>query len=386
MAGGSYKRWIGTIQGGFASGGNAIVSTKDLPQGRILGLLLRMKTDIVQAAGAVAITGSQLFRAFDLVRITDRCRATGRGLTFLRWLMAGATFQMPQDVPAAAATYSRFIDVYVPMVDLWAVSPLDTALPSDLLKSEEAIQIGWGNVAALYGANTSFANTSVRALFFFDKAKPDEVPSEFEINFFDANQQTILLPAKGAISHLLVYSETTDALTDANFTTWTIYAEGEAIAPVLQTGELIAEFDIFRAGGVTALASATGIGGESVYDEPGTGAAAGQGMSSLPMIPIIAPPGNAAGYSLTHLPMADGSLRVDFAGASNAARFLQRTVKFGSPTRAREVLRQSGYPNHSTAKLAKKVSGFGRLSQRASQVLPYQASVDETTYRNKGGQ
>lgn len=385
MPGQTYKRWVGQSPT-FSSGGNWPLSTKDLPPGRILGILFRLKTDIVQAAGAVAITGSQLFRLFDLIRITDRVRVTGRGSMFLRWLMAGYTLQMPQDVLAAAATYSRFVDVYIPFVDQYAASPLDTAISSDLLKSEEAIQIGFGNVAALFGANTSLANTSVRTIFYFDSAKPEEVPSEFEINFFDANQQTILLPAKGGVSHLLVYSETTDSLTDANYTTWTMYAEGEAIAPVLQTGELLAEYDIFRAAGVTGLATATGVGGELLFDEPGVAAAAGQGLSAVNMIPLIIPPGQSAGYSLTHLPTADGSLRVDFAGAATAARFLQRTVKFGSPNRAQEILRQSGFPHATRANLSRKVIGFGRLNQRAASLLPFTyRNIDEDTRRQKGG-
>lgn len=378
----TYRDWVSQAPL-FASGGSTSVLTQDLPDGRIIGVSLQMKTDIVQAAGAVAITGTQLPSIFNLMRIGERVRATGRGLMFLRWAMSGFMHQVPQDVLAAAATYSRFIDVYIPFADLYSNNPLDTAIDTAFIR-ENPVEINWGNVAALFGANTSFANTGIRPIFYLDKPKPEEIQSETELQFTDWNQQSILLPSTGAVSHLFVYSETTDAITDAQLSTWTIYTDGDIIAPVIRTSELAMKFNLFKAGGVTALASATGVPGEMIIDEPGTGPGAGQTLT-VPWIPLIVPPGGAFGYSITHLPYTQGMLRVDFTGSTTAIRTFIRRIKDLDKARVTELARKKRLPNPGSRGINLRVSGYGKVTAKDARILPKTVTVSNDEALQRGG-
>jgi hypothetical protein len=364
----------------FASGGSSTVSFQDLPAGRIEALLLRIKTDIVQGASATAITGSMLASTVALARIRDYLRMTGRGLSYLRWIMQGYQPNTPQDIPAAAATYSRFVDIWIPFADFYQSNPLDTALDTQIL-SDQPLELNFGNVAALYGANTSFANTSIRVLAFLDKPSPGDIPSEQYINFADWNQQSILLPVPGAITHAFAYNETSDSMTDANFATFTVYADGDIIKPVLQTGELAAEFDQLRAAGVGVLNTSTGTGGELIVDEPGTGAAAGQGLT-VPFIPIVSQPDR---YSLTHVPFVDNTLRIDYTGAATAIRLVTRQIKVSGSDRAYELGRKIGLDNVNGRKVGLKVQGPGVVDANKASILPKKLTLNANEVRARGG-
>ena len=378
----TYRSWVSQSPA-FASGGSSSVLTQDLPEGRILGVLLEMKADIVQGAGAAAITGSLLYSIFNLIRIGERVRATGRGLSFLRWVMSGMQAQMPQDVPAAAGTYSRFMDTYIPFADLYSTSPLDTAIDTRFISGEFPIEINWGSVAALYGVNTSFANVSVRPIFFLDRPKPSEVQSDTELQFTDWNQQSILMPATGAVSHAFAYSETTDAMTDAQYATWTIYTDGDVITPVLRTSELAMTFNLFKASGTVGLATASGQAGELLVDEPGVAAAAGQGLT-LPFIPLMVPlVGQSQGYSITHLPYTSNMLRIDFTGANTAVRTFVRRIKESDKARVTELARKKRLGSPGERRISVRAAGLGTMTAKDARLLPktLDLSADESAAR-----
>jgi hypothetical protein len=380
----TYRTWVSQSPV-FATGGSSSVLTQDLPDGRIIGVVLEMKMDVVQAAGAVAITGTLLPSVFNLIRIGERVRATGRGLLFLRWIMQGFMQQVAQDVPAAAGTYSRFVDVYIPFADLYATNPLDTAIDTRFISGEFPVEINWGNVAALFGANTSLANVSVRPIFYLDRPKPEEIQAETELQFTDWNQQSILMPATGAVSHMFAYSETTDAMTDAQFATFTVYTDGDVITPVLRTSELAMTFNLFKAAGVTALASATGVPGEMLVDEPGTGIGAGQGLT-VPFIPIAIPlVGQSQGYSLTHLPYTQAMLRVDFTGANTAIRTFIRRVKDLDRARVTELARKKKLASPGERAINVRTQGSGTLTPKDARILPKFLGLHPEEARQRGG-
>jgi hypothetical protein len=364
----------------FASGGSSTVSFQDLPAGRVEGFLLRIKTDIVQGAGASAITGTMLFGLIALARIRDYIRMTGRGLNFLRWNMIGFMPNTPQDVLAAAATYSRFVDIWIPFADYTQGTPLDCALDTQIL-SDQPLELNFGNVPSLYGANTSLANTSIRVLAMLDKPAPGDIPAEQYINYADWNQQSILMPVPGAITNAFAYNETSDAMTDANFSTFTIYCDGDIIKPVLQTGELAAEFNNLKAAGVSALGSATGVGGELIVDEPGTGAAAGQGLT-VPFIPLIAQP---HAYSLTHVPFVTNTLRIDYTGNATAIRVVTRQIKVTGAERAYEIGRKLGLDNVDGRDVGLKVDGPGTVDGNKASILPKRLRMKPAEVRARGG-
>jgi hypothetical protein len=377
------RNWV-LLSPTFVSGGSSKVLLNDLPDARCKGILLRFKTQIVQAAGATLITGDQLYRIYDNIRLGEWVRTSGRMLTFLNWQMKGLTLQMPQDVPAAAATYSRSIDVYIPFADYSATSPLDTAIATNLFK-DQAIEINWGNVAALFGVNTSFTATAVRAVAYLDKNQPDVLASEPILDYTDWGSPSAQLPNAGGYTHVFLYSESTSALSDLNFASWNVFIDGDNIKPNIQTGELLAEFDIYRAGGVGVLATATGTGGELLPDEPGVAAAATQDLLAIPFIPIISPPAGSAGYSLTHVPIVTQMLRIDWQGVATAGRIAYRRVRLKDDTRVTETLRKMSVANPGQVARATKVGGPGRLTVQASQILPTKVSLSAEDIRRRGG-
>ncbi len=379
-----YKKWV-LNSPAYVTGGSTKVLLQDLPDARLLGFLLRVKFDLTTTIAAT-LAGTQLYRILDLLKLGDRVRATGRGLWFLRWCMSGATPQMPASIPAVAAVYSRFCDFWVPFADFASASPLDTAINTSLVRNT-AIEINWGNEAALFAAvGGSLSAVGVRTIAVLDKPKPEEIAAEPEIDFTDWNQQTANVPAAGAISHLFAYDETTDDMLDTDYTTWTIFVDGETLVPIEQTGELVAEYNLLRANGVSPITpSATvPIGGEQIVDEPGVAAAAGQAMT-IPFIPLIVPPADAAGYSLTHLPIAQSMLRVDFTGAHTAVRLMQRRIRLGDKSRAVDTLRSTRTPDPGSRAFVPKVNGFGRLSKLAASILPKQVNLSPEEIRERGG-
>jgi hypothetical protein len=380
-----FKSWV-CMSPTYASGGNGTVPLQEIPDGRLLGFLLRLKLNIVQGAGAAMIPGSFLYRLFDQVTLAvsgaNYFRTTGRAQNFLNWLMLGCTPQMPQDVLAAAATYSRFVDCWLPFVDFQSTQPLDTAVNAALVR-DTSININWGNEAALYGANTSTTVQSVRCLAFYARAKPDELGAEPLVEFTDWASQSALLPMNGAISHCFSYSESSDTLTDANFIDWSIYIDGTAVEPKVQSGEFIAKYDYYRAAGVTSLVTATGTGGEEILDEPGVAAAAGQGMAAIPFFPLLFPLGKR--YAMTHLPMASSQLRIDWTGAVTTARFVTRRIQKNNKNRATELARKLGIVNPGQRKIGVQVAGAGRLSAEMASVLPMRIEMTADEIRARGG-
>jgi len=373
------KQWVIPPTANFVSGGMSQFLLHSLPPGRIVGFLLQMKVDVTQAAviPAPAIPGSMLFRLFDQIRLDDRVRTTGRGLFFLDWFMQGKTPTHPYPVPIGAvapAVYSRLIDLWLPFADYGQESPLDTALNPDVVRSK-TLDVNWANVAAIFSADTTVAATQLRLVAYMEKAKPDEFASDQEINFTDWNQQTAQIAGSGGVTHLFTYAEDSDSLTDALYATFTVTIDGETMTPQIFTTELIGLWNQARAHGVETFAPGVVAGpvlpqgGEQIFNQPGPAAAAGPGVT-MPWIPIIFPPGDARGYSLTHVPIAGNMVRIDFTGATTAIRLAMRKVRLNSEAGLTEKVRTVGFADPGARRKGVKVSGSGRLNSRALAVLP----------------
>lgn len=400
MASVGIKQWV-CLSPVFASGGSAKVNLQEIPDGRLLGFLVRIKTNIVQAAGAALIPGEQLYRLIDQALLAGSgvsyFRTTGKLQILLNWMMTGRTPQMPQDVPAnagpGAVTYSRYIDCWLNFVDYQCESPLDTAIDAALVR-DTSIDLNWGNVTALYGANTSLAATSVRCIAYYEKPKPRAIPAEPVVEFTNWASQSALLPMAGAISHCFVYDEALDVLSDdpagaapagtQYFVDWTVFVDGITIVPKVQTGELIASFDYFKSGGVTPIAPATGTGGEQILDEPGVGAAAGQIMV-MPFVPILFPPSGAHGYGIGHLPITANMLRIDWTGPTTSATFAVRRIANVDKSRIQEIARKKRLANPGQRGFSIDVAGGGTLTTEVAKVLPKQIQMTPEEIRARGG-
>jgi hypothetical protein len=369
----------------YSAGGSAKIWLNDLPPGRVEGILVRLTTNIVQAAGAVLIPGAMLVRMFARVSCDKWVTgATGRFLQALNWSMRGFVGALPDDVPAAAATYSRTITIYVPFADYGAFSPLDTAVSCDLIRSH-SLDLNWGDPTSLFGANTSFATTSVTATAFLEKAQPDVISAEPVIGYVDWASQSAQIPGGGAYTHLFVYSETSDALTSLGFATMNTYIDGDNICPNLTAGEILQHFNLFTAGGTSYQSAAAGLGGEILPNMPAAAAAAGQTIT-FPWLPLIVPAAGQSGYMLGHVPKVKSMVRVDWTGTATTATFGFRRVNYADDASVDSALRASKVTNPSEVARGVVTAGAGRITSDTAAVIPVRVSMTAEQRRALGGQ
>lgn len=296
----------------FATSGTPIIPLSVMVQkDRVLGFLLRFELVITQAAGATAISGAKLARVLDAIVIGERLRATGRLLDVLGWLMRGRASNAPAGVPAAAGAYRRTIELVVPLSDVSALRPLDTA-PHAKMFSDETMNLTLAAVAGVFGANTTIAGQVVPYAIALPTV-PTKVATPTRIGHAQFTDRLVRLP-KGTLSHAVIYRDDAALISSDDVTTITVRIDGETVADALRLADFANLYNLMVAqGSQLSVASDTAPeGGEELPSEPGAAAGATDKVE-LPFIPVVFP-----GYlsAMAHLVHADSQVEVEYTGAA----------------------------------------------------------------------
>lgn len=332
---------------------------------RVRGYLLRAALTITQGAGAVALRGSLLSRVFASVVLGKRIRATGRLLDVLGWMMRGADFNLPADVPAAAGVYRRTVELLIPLSDMEAMEPGDTAAHARMF-ADETIDLAFAEFGAVFGVNTTITGT----LKSFAVAEPGDntvVASPTRINFSDFAGGTVLLP-RGTYSHAVLYREDGTPITSAEVSALTISIDGEVIANRLSVDDLTNLWNLVRAKGAgTQLESATvPDAGEELTSEPGVAAGATD-VVSVEFLPIVFP---VSRYKHTRLAHAEAQLQVDYEGTATNVRIGYRQVEEQGPAELVKAAAKLGVPHLASGGRSKTIGKTQPADERAQRLLP----------------
>jgi hypothetical protein len=331
---------------------------------RVRGYLLRSLLTIVQGAGATAIKGNALARMYAQIVMGKRIRATGRMLDVLAWSMRGADVNAPADVPAAAGTYKRMCEVLIPLADLDAFEPGDTA-PHARMFGDESIELTFADFAALFGANTTITGT-VKPLAIAEPTDGTVVASPTRLNYGDFVGGTVLLP-RGVYSHAVIYKEDGTPLTTAEISSLTVSVDGEIVANRLGLDDLAALWNLTRAKGAAFQAeSATApVAGEQVNDAPGVAAAAPDTIS-VEFLPLIFP---TSRYKLTKLLHAESQVQLDYEGSATGVRVAYRQIEEQNAEQVAKAAAKLGVP-HLTGMRNKTLSKGAPGDDRHVRLLP----------------
>jgi len=331
---------------------------------RVRGYLLRAALTITQGAGAVLLRGSLLSRMFASVVLGKRIRATGRLLDVLGWMMRGADFNLPADVPAAAGVYKRTVELLIPLSDMQAAEPGDTAAHARMF-SDETIDLAFSEFATVFGANTTIVGT----LKSFAVAEPGDltvVATPTRINYADFAGGTVLLP-RGTFSHAVLYREDGSAITSAELSALTISIDGEVVANRLTIDDLTNLWNLVRARGAGQQVESTTVpdAGEELTSEPGVAAAASD-LVSVEFLPLVFPTDR---YKHTRLAHAEAQLQVDYEGTATNVRIGYRQVEEQGPVEVAKAAAKLGVP-HLTGVRTKSIGKTAPSDSRAQRLLP----------------
>lgn len=331
---------------------------------RVRGFLLRTMLTIVQGAGATAIKGSTLSRFVASCVVGKRIRTTGRFLDVLGWLMRGADMNLPADVPAAAATYKRMVELFIPLADFDALEPTDTA-PHAAMFKDETIDLAFADFASVFGANTTITGT-MKPYAVAEPGDASVLATPSRINFADFSGGTVLLP-RGTFSHVVLYHEDGTPVTSTEISSLTVSIDGEVIANRVTVDDLAALWNLTRAKGAgTQLESATvPDAGEELTTEPAAAGGASE-VISTEFLPIVFP---TSRYKLTKLAHADAQLQVDYEGTATNLRIGYRQVEEMSDEQVVKAAAKAGVP-HLDGVRTKTLKGTMPSSLRARRLLP----------------
>lgn len=352
----------------ISSGGTPIVQLSTINQRvRLPGIMLRAVLTIVQGAGATLISGANLSRVFQSVVLGKRIRTTGRFLDVLGWLMAGRDFSQPADVPAAAGTYRRIVDLVVPLADFDALSPFDTA-PHAKMFSDETLDLAFADFAATFGANSTITG-QLRPYAYAMPGDQAVVASPTRINFSDFAGGSALLP-RGTFSHMVLYKEDGTALTSAEISALSVSIDGEQVVNRASIDDIACLWNWAKAKGSGLLvSSATGpIGGESLPDQPDPAAGASDAVS-VPFLPILFP---AHRYKMTHLVTARAQVQVDYEGTASSVRIGYRQIEEVGEEAFEKAKQKLGVP-HLAGVRSKTIGKTDPSDDRARRLLPKRA-------------
>jgi hypothetical protein len=333
---------------------------------RILGYLLRANLIITQGAGAVALPGSTLSRYLQSAVVGKRIRATGRWLDVLGWMMRGADFNLPYDVPAAAGVYRRTVELVIPIADMDAANPLDTAAHARMF-SDETLDLAFADFASVFGANTTITGQ----LKPFAIALPGDaatVATPTRINYADFNGGSVLLP-RGTLSHAAIFKEDGTPLTSAEISSLTISVDGEVIAQRLGVDDIANLYNFAKAKGTEVQRQSASVpdAGEELNSEPGAAAGASD-VVSVDFLPLVFP---TTRYSLSHVAHAEGQVQVDYEGSATAIRIGYRQLEEQGPAEVAKAAAKQGV-GHLKAMRSKTSDGIAPPTGRLARLLPKQ--------------
>jgi hypothetical protein len=271
---------------------------------RVRGWLLRANLLIVQGAGATLIRGSNLARYIGGCVIGKRIRSTGKLLDVLGWAMRGADMNLPADVPAAAASYRRTVELFIPLADMEASEPGDTS-PHAAMFRDESIELAFADFASVFGANTTITGL-LKTYAVAEPADGTVVATPTRINYADFAGGTVLLP-RGTYSHILIYKEDGSAITSAELSNITISIDGEVIFNRVSIDDIANLWNLNRAkGAAVQVESATvPVAGEELTSEQGAAAGAADSVS-VEFLPLVFP---VSRYKLSRLAHAESQVR-----------------------------------------------------------------------------
>lgn len=363
----------------WSSGGKVAVQLKSLPKGRrVTGLTFWLAGTVANTSGGTLLVYPQalaevLGRVF-LESELFKLRATGRMLTSMYHHATGRAFMAkPATSIATAGSGAVNMFAHVPLSDSRAMSPYDTAIPSELLE-DRVIEVDFGDGATLGDtAGVTLSAGQLRTYIHTVDGGEGIIPTPSRIDYVDWAGQTAYPLPQGACSHLFIYDESDAALAPVTeYTRFTLEGDGQKLIDNVNVEALVADWNHkhasgYEIGGVTEVhASATDVPAEQLNP------------ASTPFVPLITPPNQ---YKLSQLLYAEENFRVDYSGSNTSARFAYRIVGDRKPEQELRALSKMGVAEPERAMLAVKtasktdLAGPSKRVERLGRLLPKRVEV-----------
>lgn len=358
----------------FAQGASVSVQTAGaLPTGRrVRAVYFILDIDETQPTSPAAQLGAAQYQLISQIKIARRVSITGYGLSIMNWLMRGYQPSFPAGYAAgtAADVRSRRVVWALDYADNSARNPDDGCVPSELWT--DPIEVRFGTTSPFATPVPTLGNGLLRVLVEHDAAsrskngKTITVPPSMNIQSDDFNALTGFENKPGCWVYLFLYREAQPAdggiITSTNVSNVIVSADGIPLYNSIRLQDIATYFNFSRAmgglnqsegqiepvPGVNTATAQTVFPGALLNDQPGTAAAAGQGVTTN-FLPLIFPPRD---YNVSMMPRAKtgvnwqltgtlGSYKVGYrlierrpdASVGNAARRLGVTnAKYGAKT------------------------------------------------------
>lgn len=271
-----------------------------------------------------------------------KLRATGYGLNRLYHAMNGRQLQNgPSN--AGASTGNQRANVVIPLIDVRAAEPEDTAIPSELLLGRTfEVKTSAATAVNIFGA-AAVATCQLRLWAEIRPTNKKVAPTPTRIDFTDWSGQTVNMDP-GVYSHVAIYKEgdfvSTAATTitpDTEITRVQLTIAGEPVINNVLSWMLVLMFNrTMVAGGFEDNTA------EQLDD------------TAVPFLPVQIP---QMPYSLLELPGGTLPAQINLSGTLTTVRVLHRAVMFRSGEATREAARKQFGPGVSVAQDAVTSNG-----------------------------
>lgn len=343
----------------IAAAGNASIELLGLPlSARVAGFLLEIRGTGTAASSTSAVTPVDLAKLIATVDFDSDfffCRATGKMLHALDRLMGGAALtSSAQSVTTSTGGEAVRSFLYIPLADMRARKPFDTAVPVRLLR-EKTINIQFKSTLALgLSPDVTVSAATLYPYAVLVPEKGDVLPTRSRIAFEDWAQATANLRG-GNYTHLGIYDESDLSVTDAQYAQISAGFDGQQIIDRTLTSALIARYN---------AQVPRDAAQELSY----------QAAAAIQFIPIVCQPDK---YSVLDCPRG-ANVRVDLDSGTSAAtggRFFYRMVEETGENEGRDAAVRLGH-NPDNVKVSTKTDskvppqGAAERVARINRLLP----------------
>lgn len=335
----------------FAQGATVNIQTAgQLPPKRVVhAVRFRLEVDLVQAGGATAQLGAVLPQLIQRVQIGRRIDMSGLALHFLNWAKCGLEDNLPAGFPAGAGTYSRAPEWAVTYMDPSAAAPFDDSVPTELFTDQ--ILVSFGTTAIFAATAPTVTGTLITEILHgpaLSTRRSATIPPSMILKVEDFSALQAVITKAGKWAYAVLFREVPNdagGLTTAQITTLTTNIDGEPLFQNVRGVDPALAFNLARAAGVglKVESQTLPLGGERIQDQPGTAAAAGQGVT-MDFEPLLVPP---RGYRKSQLPTAAAGFTANMTGTLGVYRIAYQLYEPRADASVGNAARKLGIPTGS---------------------------------------
>ena len=342
----------------------AIQTAGQIPAGRrVLAVKFSLLGDFTQpAAGAALQSGESLRALIATCVIGRRVNLSGLGLSALAFLKRGRHVQFPGDIPANVnEVHSRKVEWWILYLDPTARSPNDGGIPAELWTDQIEVRLNSNAIFAVTAP--TLGNATLRTEVYHDAAPhgPNKATLPISLQMVDQQFNTLdaVIQKAGLWKYAVLFTEAglgvPNLITSANISQLSSFIDGEPQLDALTMDDACDWYNGMRAAGASRADSTAAptlqTVGESLSNQPGTTAAAGQGISTE-LVPLLIPPNP---FNLNQLPRAASGFSARLAGTIGAYRIAYELVEARNESQLGAGGRKLGIARgRAVAKLASK--------------------------------